>query len=109
MIGTTSPGASTSPQQKPGSNAANLRRRLSLGAAAGVLASSVFVAAPAFPAGEADGGQSPQPRSASAPASQATATPTTGAAGSGTSTALSQAALDDAVQRDLKMTPQEFE
>lgn len=109
MIGTTSPGASTSPQQRPGSNAANLRRRLSLGAAAGVLASSVFVAAPAFPAGEPDGGQSPQPRSASAPASQATATPTTGAAGSGTSTALSQAALDDAVQRDLKMTPQEFE
>lgn len=103
MIGTTPSGARTSPQPKLGSNADTMRRRLSLGAAAGVLASSVFVAAPAFSAGEPDGGQSPQPRGASGTVAQATAAPTAATTG------LSQAALDDAVQRDLKMTPQEFE
>ena len=89
MTGTTAPLGRTTAQRRPGWSADKALRTLSLGAAAGMLASAVFSAAPAFSAGEPD------------------ATGPTSAAGA--STGLSEAALDEAVQRDLNMTPQEFE
>ncbi|WP_285247062.1 trypsin-like serine protease [Pseudarthrobacter sp. efr-133-R2A-89] len=88
-----------------GFSAATLRRVLALGAAAGVLASSAYAAVPAFGTGES----SPAPASPN----QATASPSptlgSTAPASPAPTALSQAALDDAVQRDLKLNPQQFE
>lgn len=73
--------------------APNLRRFLSLGAVAGVLASSAYVAAPAWGTGEPATGQ---------PAGATTDGPD--ASGSG----LSERALAEAVQRDLGLTPEEF-
>ncbi|WP_181884787.1 S1 family peptidase, partial [Arthrobacter sp. RT-1] len=73
--------------------ARNLRRFLSLGAVAGVLASSAYVAAPAWGTGEPGTGQ---------PAGATTDGPD--ASGSG----LSERALAEAVQRDLGLTPEEF-
>src|ERR687897_677778 len=70
----------------------DLRRFLSLGAAAGVLASSAYVAAPAWGTGE------PEPGTSSGSSS--------GSASSGSG--LSEAALAAAVQRDLGLTPEEF-
>ncbi|RAX16893.1 peptidase [Pseudarthrobacter sp. AG30] len=85
-----------------GFSAVTLRRVLALGAAAGVLASSAYAAVPAFAAGES----SPTPASPS----QGTASPSPASGSTApASPALSQAALDDAVQRDLKLTPQQFE
>lgn len=97
-------------------NAVMLRRVLALSAACGMLASSACLAGPAFGAGDSDSGQaSPTGSSTAAPAPAATASPLPSAAapgapsGTGTSTGLSEAALADAVQRDLKLTPQQFE
>ncbi|WP_309484087.1 S1 family peptidase [Pseudarthrobacter sp. NS4] len=73
--------------------AAKLRQVLSLGAAAGVLASSTYLAAPAWAAGEPGTGTS-------------SGSTTDGSALS--TTALSESALADAVQRDLGLTPEEF-
>ena len=85
-----------------------LRRVLTLGAAAGMLASSAYLAVPAFGAGDPD--TSPTPGStATASAAPTSPLPSTSPSGSGQSTGLSQAALDDAVQRDLKLTHQQFE
>ena len=72
-----------------------LRRVLALGAATGLLASSAYAAVPAF----ATGDTAPGPTSGST-ISGSTATAPTG---------LPEAALDDAVQRDLKLTPQQFQ
>jgi len=94
-------------------NADILRRLLALGAATGMLASSAYVAGPAFGAGEQDSGQAAGTESSTAaPAPRATASPlpSTGASPiTGTSTGLSEAALADAVERDLKLTPQQFQ
>jgi hypothetical protein len=73
--------------------AGNLRRFLSLGAAAGVLASSAYVAAPAWGTHEPGTGQ---------PAGATTDGPATSGSG------LSERALAEAVQRDLGLTPEEF-
>lgn len=96
----------------PGVDAPALRRMIGLAAAAGVLASSAYVAVPAFAAGETD----PSPVSAApaetvaAPAEPTAIVPATAPpAGPATSSGLSEAALEDAVQRDLKLTPQQFE
>ncbi|TLM84458.1 peptidase [Pseudarthrobacter sp. NamE2] len=70
--------------------ARNLRRFLSMGAVAGVLASSAYIAAPASATEEP--GISPTP----------------GTAASDGGTRLSEAALADAVQRDLGLSPEEF-
>ncbi|WP_411374216.1 S1 family peptidase [Arthrobacter sp. MPF02] len=70
--------------------ARNLRRFLSMGAVAGVLASSAYIAAPAFASEE--------------PAIR----PAPGTAASDGGTRLSEAALADAVQRDLGLSPEEF-
>lgn len=91
-------------------NPDQLRRVLALGAAAGVLASSAYAAVPAFGAGEAD----PSPASGAGAATAAPAEPArlppSPAPSSTPATApgLSDAALADAVQRDLKLTPQQF-
>lgn len=71
----------------------NLRRVLSLGAVAGVLASSAYIAAPAWGTAEP-----PAIPPSSAPADE------TNDAGSG----LSETALAEAVQRDLGLTPEQF-
>lgn len=73
--------------------AAKLRQFLSLGAAAGVLASSAYAAAPAWGTGEPGAGTS-------------SGSTTDGSAPLGTG--LSGEALADAVQRDLGLTPEEF-
>jgi hypothetical protein len=73
--------------------AANLRRFLSVGAVAGFLASSAYIAAPAWGTGE--------PPATTPPSAAAS---TTDDAGSG----LSEAALAEAVQRDLGLTPEQF-
>ncbi|MHC6229843.1 hypothetical protein ACX5I6_09070 [Arthrobacter sp. MMS24-T111] len=102
MSSTAAPRKKTSMARDLGFSAATLRRVLALGAAAGVLASSAYAAVPAFGAGES----SPAPASPN----QATASPSpTLGSTAPASTTLSQAALDDAVQRDLKLTPQQFE
>lgn len=108
MSNTTAPRKRTSPEQRRGVSADTLRRVLALGAAAGMLASSALVANPAFGAGEAS--PTPTPGStAAAPAAPTSPPPSSSSSGSGPSTGLSQAALDDAVRRDLKLTPQQFE
>lgn len=108
MSGTTEPRTRTSLEQRRGRNAVTLRRVLSLGAAAGMLASSAFAAGPAFGVGEA----TPSPPLGGTATASPTPTgplPSSASSGSGASRNLSQAALDDAVQRDLKLTPQQFE
>lgn len=70
-----------------------LRRLLSLGAAAGLVAASAFIAAPAW--GTSDPAADPPP---------GTTAYTTYDAG----THLSEAALAEAVQRDLGLTPEQF-
>ncbi|MDQ0767832.1 streptogrisin C [Pseudarthrobacter defluvii] len=113
MSGTTAPRKRTSPEKRRGQNPGPLHRVLALGAAAGLLTSSAYGALPAFGAGEA----SPSPASgtgsssaAPAPAASASPSPSTGASsGTGALTGLSEAALADAVQRDLKLTPQQFQ
>ena len=108
MSNTTAPRKRTSPEQRRGVSADTLRRVLALGAATGMLASSALVANPAFGAGEAS--PTPTPGStAAAPAAPTSPPPSSSSSGSGPSTGLSQAALDDAVRRDLKLTPQQFE
>lgn len=69
-----------------------MRRFLSLGATAGVLASSAYVAAPAWGTAESVPGTTSGTSNGSAPA------------GGG----LSEAALAEAVQRDLGLSPEEF-
>ncbi|MHC6593069.1 S1 family peptidase [Arthrobacter sp. C152] len=89
-----------------------LRKMIGLGAAAGLLASSAYAALPAFGAGEADPTPAPSAGAgATAAAAEPTSTLPTAAppSGSATSSGLSEAALADAVQRDLKLTPQQFE
>ncbi|MCY1673732.1 S1 family peptidase [Pseudarthrobacter sp. SL88] len=76
---------------------ASVRRYLSLGAVAGILVSSAYVAAPAW---AADG----QAAATASPEAPAAGTPVAGTQGSG----LSEAALDDAVQRDLGLTREQF-
>ncbi|ACL41017.1 LPXTG-motif cell wall anchor domain protein [Pseudarthrobacter chlorophenolicus A6] len=71
---------------------ASVRRYLSLGAVAGILASSAYVAAPAW---AADG---------QAATTDSTEAPAVGTPGS----RLSEAALDEAVQRDLGLTREQF-
>ena len=91
-------------------NADTLRRVLTLAAATGMLASSAYVAGPAFGAGEPDSGQVTGTGSSTAAPASASPFPSTGdSSGTGTSTGLSEAALADAVQRDLKLTPQQFQ
>ncbi|UKA66056.1 S1 family peptidase [Arthrobacter sp. FW306-05-C] len=91
-------------------NADMLRRVLALGAVTGMLASSASVAGPAFATSGSDSGQAaPTGSSTAAPAPAAGPLPTAGPSGTSTSTGLSEAALAEAVQRDLKLTPQQFE
>ncbi|WP_457946223.1 S1 family peptidase [Pseudarthrobacter sp. alpha12b] len=94
-------------------NADKLRRILSLGAAAGMLASSAYAAVPAFGAGETY----PSPAPAAGAATAAAAAPVPAASTSPSpapssspdaSSGLSEAALADAVQRDLRLTPDQF-
>ncbi|WP_268892360.1 trypsin-like serine protease [Arthrobacter sp. 9AX] len=95
-----------------------LRRVLALGAAAGMLASSAYAAVPAFGAGDVN----PSPTSAAGTDATAAAAEPVGPSpapvappspASSPSPAISphhsDAALADAVQRDLKLTPQQFE
>ncbi|WP_045729326.1 S1 family peptidase [Pseudarthrobacter chlorophenolicus] len=80
---------------------ASVRRYLSLGAVAGILASSAYMAAPAWAAD----GQAAATDSTEVPAgTSGGGQPTAGTQGSG----LSEEALDDAVQRDLGLTPGQF-
>ena len=91
-------------------NADTLRRVLTLAAATGMLASSAYVAGPAFGAGEPDSGQGAGTGSSTAAPASASPFPSTGdSSGTGTSTGLSEATLADAVQRDLRLTPQQFQ
>ncbi|MEW1806627.1 trypsin-like serine protease [Pseudarthrobacter sp. NPDC080039] len=112
MSGTAAPRTRTSPEHRRGSNADKLRRVLALGAAAGMMASSAYVAAPAFAAGETY--PSPAPAAGAAatgaqvPAPAAGTSPSPSASSPSASSGLSEAALADAVQRDLKLTPQQF-
>ena len=75
--------------------ACNLRRLLSAGAAAGALAASGFVAGPVWGSDQPD---------LPAPTVPAPSAPVSDSKGSG----LSEAALEEAVHRDLGMTPAEF-
>ena len=97
MSGTAAPRTRTSIEHRRGSNADKLRRVLALGAAAGLMASSAYVAVPAFAAGETP-----------SPAPAAGVSPSPSASSPSPSSGLSEAALADAVQRDLKLTPQQF-
>ncbi len=91
-------------------NADRLRRVLTLGAATGLLASSAYVAGPAFGASAPDSSPTPTTGPTAAPVGTPSAAPSTAAlSASGASPGLSDAALADAVQRDLKLTPQQFE
>ncbi|TQJ59775.1 trypsin [Arthrobacter sp. SLBN-83] len=94
-------------------NADTLRRVLTLAAATGMLASSAYIAGPAFGAGEADSGQAVGTGNSTAvPTTAAPASPLPSTAASpktGISSGLSEAALADAVERDLKLTPQQFQ
>ncbi|MFC9770345.1 MULTISPECIES: S1 family peptidase [unclassified Pseudarthrobacter] len=86
---------------------ASVLRYLSLGAIAGILASSAYVAAPAWAAdGQAAATASPEAPAAGTPAAgtPGAGTPAAGPQGSG----LSEAALDDAVERDLGLTREQF-
>ena len=80
--------------------AGNLRRLLAAGAAAGVLAASGYAAGPVWASDQPD---LPAP-SAPAPTVPAPSAPLSDSKGSG----LSEAALEEAVLRDLDMTPAEF-
>lgn len=73
------------------------RRFLALGAAAGVLASSALVVAPAAATSQPAPGDTPRPAAGS-----------DRAASSPSGTALSADALAEAVQRDLGLTPEQF-
>jgi len=102
----TAPRKRTQAQQRLGSNADTLRRGLALGAAAGMLASSVYGAVPAF--GD-EGLSSPAPGTGTDAATVASPSPSPVRSSSPAATyGLSDAALADAVQRDLKLNPQEF-
>lgn len=85
----------------------SVRRYLSLGAVAGILASSAYVAAPAW---AADG----QAASTASPDAPPVGTPAGGTPGAGTPAAgtqvsgLSEVPLDAAVQRDLGLTREQF-
>lgn len=79
-----------------------LHRVLPLGAVAGLLASSVYVAVPAFATG--DSGDSAAP--GAAPADTVGAPPAPGTSDGGPR--LSEAALAEAVARDLGLTPEQF-
>lgn len=81
----------------------SLRRYLSLGAAAGVLASSAFATAPGWAVAEPGDTASPPPTPAPAAATPAPA-PTPGAGNAG----LPEAGLTDALLRDLGLTPEQF-
>lgn len=86
---------------------ASVRRYLSLGAVAGILASSAYMAAPALAVeGQAAATASPEAPAAGTPAAgtPGAGTPAAGTQGSGPS----EAALDDAVQRDLGLTREQF-
>lgn len=78
-----------------------LRRSLSLGAAAGVLVSSAYVAAPGWAVTEPGDPQA----TASAPDP---AVPAAAAGEAGNAGHALNAGLDDAVQRDLGLTPEQF-
>ncbi|WP_426764045.1 S1 family peptidase [Pseudarthrobacter sp. 1G09] len=87
-------------------------RYLSLGAVAGILASSAYVAAPAWAAdGQAAATASPDAPAVGTPAggTSGAGTPTAGAPAAGTQgSGLSEGALDAAVQRDLGLTREQF-
>ncbi|MDQ0922177.1 hypothetical protein QF038_000685 [Pseudarthrobacter sp. W1I19] len=84
-------------------NVNKLRRALSLSAVTGLLAASAYAAVPAWAAGDdkASGATSPAASSAAGPATE---TPTPAASGG-----ISAAGLADAVQRDLGVTPEQFD
>ncbi|PNI07252.1 hypothetical protein CXX84_16845 [Arthrobacter sp. AFG7.2] len=83
-------------------NGGNLRRLLSFGAATGVLAASAYVAVPAWAAGSDSETEATSP-AASTIASPGTEAPAPAAYG------VSATGLADAVQRDLGVTPEQFD
>ena len=88
-------------------NGGKLRRALWLGAATGMVAASAYVAVPAWATG--DDSTAPATMPAASPAagpaaSLATESPTPAASGG-----ISAAGLADAVQRDLGLTPEQFD
>lgn len=77
------------------------KRRVALGAAAGVLAASVLGYAPGWAMTEAEDGAPPAPAASSGPAAT-TPAPETGSSG------LTEAGLAEALRRDLGLTPEQF-
>lgn len=77
------------------------KRRVALGAAAGVLAASVLGYAPGWAMTEAEDGAPPAPAASSGPAAT-TPAPEAGSSG------LTEAGLAEALRRDLGLTPEQF-